>query len=732
MTRHTLADGWSALRETACTPLAARARAARLGQWVVRLAYTLVAVAGANRSMIAQTGAVACVTRDVADSARDASNDSGFAAGVSALWQNAERMRFLMDDRHFRYVRERHVLQRIVAADGKSVATTKWTDTVTAESRDRPRYAAWNVASAHERATAQQEPILYLPVLADIADSAFQSGHCFSFGGLHQAGDIREIRIDFRPKGIQAPDVEGSVYLDASRHVVRKTVFRLTHPRDAVPPVLRLEVVTTFHELTPLVPVFDSLHAEQILASGRGLVTEADRFADFRFDSAAPAGGAESGGEISAPPVARGDAIIAGTVLDSLRGGALTGAQIVPDGAPGISAVTDSEGRFRLDGLPRGQYRLAVYHPLLDSLGLALATPPVTADRDATPLVLATPSPQTLVRAACPELSSPSPPAASRPHQVPEGLALVVGRVLDPDTHQPVSGATVEASWVEIQVGTSVGFHRRRVTRDTLTSSTGDFRFCGVPASGALTVQTSSSPARNGLVVSQKLNMGGRLAVPVELHLPTDTVTTTANRAAREPDSQRGSFRLSPGVPVLPTISVTTTRIEAGYERVGFARRRRGRGYFLDDTAIAGRHAVNFHDLLVGAPGVSVTTDPDGRTYLVSSRPSEGGADCPASPAPSTTVEDGVGIERLPTIAAAARARTRAFVGSKCGQACVLYVVDGSVYGEGTPGDIDQYVKPNEIAAIEKYDSGEVPSDLRQDPTRCVTIVIWTKQYLTG
>jgi len=215
-------------------------------------------------------------------------------------------------------------------------------------------------------------------------------------------------------------------------------------------------------------------------------------------------------------------------------------------------------------------------------------------------------------------------------------------------------------------------------------------------------------------------------------HEPTDTVTTTANRAAREPDSQRGSFRLSPGVPVLPTISVTTTRIEAGYERVGFARRRRGRGYFLDDTAIAGRHAVNFHDLLVGAPGVSVTTDPDGRTYLVSSRPSEGGADCPASPAPSTTVEDGVGIERLPTIAAAARARTRAFVGSKCGQACVLYVVDGSVYGEGTPGDIDQYVKPNEIAAIEKYDSGEVPSDLRQDPTRCVTIVIWTKQYLTG
>jgi hypothetical protein len=81
---------------------------------------------------------------------------------------------------------------------------------------------------------------------------------------------------------------------------------------------------------------------------------------------------------------------------------------------------------------------------------------------------------------------------------------------------------------------------------------------------------------------------------------------------------------------------------------------------------------------------------------------------------------------------AGVQASTRSAADSKCGQGCVRYVVDGSAYGEGMPGDIDQYVKPNEIAAIEKYDGGEVPSDLRQDPTRCVTIVIWTKQYLTG
>jgi hypothetical protein len=74
------------------------------------------------------------------------------------------------------------------------------------------------------------------------------------------------VRIDFRPAhAITSPDVEGSIYLDANRLIVRRAVFTMTHPKSADPPLMGLTVETTFRELVPLVPMIDSVHSEQPL-----------------------------------------------------------------------------------------------------------------------------------------------------------------------------------------------------------------------------------------------------------------------------------------------------------------------------------------------------------------------------------------------------------------------------------------------------------------------------------
>src|SRR6185312_3309723 len=59
---------------------------------------------------------------------------------------------------------------------------------------------------------------------------------------------------------------------------------------------------------------------------------------------------------------------VVGIVGDSLHGGPLAGAIILLDGQS-REAVTDSIGRFRIDSVSAGRYRVGIFHPVLDSLG---------------------------------------------------------------------------------------------------------------------------------------------------------------------------------------------------------------------------------------------------------------------------------------------------------------------------------------------------------------------------
>ena len=74
-------------------------------------------------------------------------------------------------------------------------------------------------------------------------------------------------------------------------------------------------------------------------------------------------------------------AAIAGVVIDSLNGRYLSGADVIIQGAK-KTLVTDSLGKFYLDSLDAGTYQVGVFHPLLDTLGIALASRPFHVGAD--------------------------------------------------------------------------------------------------------------------------------------------------------------------------------------------------------------------------------------------------------------------------------------------------------------------------------------------------------------
>jgi hypothetical protein len=118
---------------------------------------------------------------------------------------------------------------------------------------------------------------------------------------------------------------------------------------------------------------------------------------------------------------------------------------------------------------------------------------------------------------------------------------------------------------------------------------------------------------------------------------------------------------------------------------LGFlSRKQTGQGYFMDGKMI--NHAsLAFSDVLRTAPGLRVTPNGDGRTYTVSD------------------------------------ARNAA-------NGCVNFYVDGFPWTQMTPGDIDSYVRPDELVAVEIYHGSNTPPQFQKPgESSCATIVAWTQ-----
>lgn len=454
-------------------------------------------------------------------------------------------------------------------------------------------------------------------------------------------------------------------------------------------------------------------------------------------DPAAPAGRpADSAAATSSGGIA------IGVVFDSVRARPLSGAIIRLDSSSQVT-MADDNGRFRLDSIPPGPHHLRVEHPMLDTLGVALRSP-VENFRPGAPIVvvMATPSAETLIRMVC------TPAWRAR------GPAAFFGRVREADTGTPAVGAKVSLVWYEIDV--SGGLRRAPRVREATVGADGTYRICGLPAQLEGRVQVMSGPLTSGEIsvefgtdllfvrnmsiapasavvatrdsgvagvrvlgsarlTGRVLNASGqpisgarvqldgtpRTAVTRQngeflldslppgtqsvtvRHLGYAPVEEAVDLASAEPSSV--TIRMSDYVPVLETVRVTAAR-ERALDVVGYARRKRsGLGHYLEGDQI-NTHALHFSDVLRTVPGIRVQTAGMGRQVVTSTRGVNG---------------------------------------------CVMFWVDGTPWQSMEPGDIDDFVKPHELGAIEVYSPTNTPAEF-QNPqsSSCTTVIGWTSRRL--
>jgi Carboxypeptidase regulatory-like domain len=449
-----------------------------------------------------------------------------------------------------------------------------------------------------------------------------------------------------------------------------------------------------------------------------------------------------------------------GVVADSIHGGPLVGA-IVQITGTNKQATTDSTGKFRIDSIPAGDYKLALSHPLLDSLGVAIATNEVSfpAGRYAV-IALATPSANTIVSTFCP------------PEKRITGPGAVIGRVADADTDLPSTGAKVSMAWSQLEVGKLIGVHQILRQRESIVDGSGAYRICGVPVGtkaavratyqgfatadvpvnftdgilqlvtlhtakpdttpvaatpdttpAAATTTTKVAAAPKPAVVglrSGHASLSGRVVNAADKplagadvtvfgaasktvtdssgnfslrNLPSGTQTLVVRKVSYSPITQPVDLSsknvgttnviLQVAPPELATVKVTAAK-ESGLSKVGYDQRKKmGLGHFMDKQQIEEKLPTYMTDIFTTTPGIRVDYS-TGQPVLTGTR--------------GTT-----------------------------GNGCVAYVIDGTPYTEQTPGDINDFMHPNEVEAVEVYSDVDTPAEYQKPGASCTTVIIWTK-----
>jgi hypothetical protein len=413
-------------------------------------------------------------------------------------------------------------------------------------------------------------------------------------------------------------------------------------------------------------------------------------------------------------------------------------------------AITDSLGRFLIDSIKPGSYRVLVDHPMLDTLGISLVTPPMTiAANELTRTVVPVPTGAFLVNLFC--------PAARRAL----GPGALVGRVREPDSDSAAVGARVSLVWYDpdppgLPANLRVGKKPPRV-REATVGADGTYRLCGLPETydaklqaqrkdGGATAEvpvvqdggllalrsmsvaalpavatgtdTAGMPIRqptgsarvfgkvvnrngapvagarvglmgtsaatlsraNGDFVLDSLPAGTQAIVVRQIgYKPTEVPVDLSSRTPARVTVQLGAF-----VPELSPVEVVSRRDE-GLQKVGFLDRQRNSagGYFIGTDQIERRNAMKFSDILRSTPGIRVQ-EQNGQAMITSSRSAQSNG-------------------------------------------CVTMYVDGSPWQQIEPGDLDSFVQPNEVAAIEVYSGTSVPPQFSTPGQSCAAVVVWTK-----
>jgi hypothetical protein len=246
-------------------------------------------------------------------------DDPELATVLGEARNNAQREQLLRRTYPFEYrLAQSHATHDIVTK-----ATSMQYDTVTFRSDDTWRYRRGRVVSEDRNRIFGEVRLMRLPTLADLADRNFLTSHCFKYSGVVDEGGKPAHRIDFLPdSALTAPDVEGSIYLDSASYLIRRAQFRLTRGGSVKPPILGMEVTTTYREILPNVALFDEIHSVQPLPprSGRPNKTEfreTQKLLSYRFLYGGPPG--MPPGHRWIPASIRADSVRASDMIPQMR-----------------------------------------------------------------------------------------------------------------------------------------------------------------------------------------------------------------------------------------------------------------------------------------------------------------------------------------------------------------------------------------------------------------------------
>jgi len=242
-----------------------------------------------------------------------------------------------------------------------------------------------------------------------------------------------------------------------------------------------------------------------------------------------------------------------GTVSDVMHGRPVPEAtvefsRLQPEPVVTFTARSDANGRYRLDSLPPGDYVLHLSTPLLDSLELALPERAVSIAAGATAQANFTVPRGALLRdAVCPGLS------------LGMAKAAVTGHAIDADTDQPLAGADVVVTWVELAVDSKLESRSQEFSASVHTGERGEYRLCGVPADTRLSLQlqhAGHASAAVDLIVASEAGAEAR-----DLSLSTRGAPTIASLDSME--RARGDTA-DAAEPLLLTGSASVTGIVRG------------------------------------------------------------------------------------------------------------------------------------------------------------------------
>ena len=343
------------------------------------------------------SAAAACT----APGAPTVATDRALAAIFGQLEQNAQQYQLISTQYPFT-----SVIERRFDYDPAPPLTVFRPDTTPIPSDAPWSYKAGDVVT---RRGAIGGYAVRIPTLAVFTDPAFLNAHCFWNAGMTDLDGARALRIDFQAaERIHSPDLNGSLFLDSSSFVIRRSVIRLSRYSREIEDYDSVTVETRFAEAIPGVPVIAEVHGRSHYREPRdvrGLSESASiehqRVIAMQFAKGVP--GRQDAGAAAPPARSRPFVIWLARVLgvfDADTGAPIAGAT-VRDSTSGRSAVTSATGTLRLSFLPRSSGFLSISKP-----GYASDTLSVTLSlADTTPItVLLRP-----VAAATPAATAPAP-----------------------------------------------------------------------------------------------------------------------------------------------------------------------------------------------------------------------------------------------------------------------------------------------------------------------------------